>query len=133
MTGVYVVFQLPCQFYTIHLGHHDVAHDDVGNVDVCEIQSFRSVGSLQYLEIISQGVGDILSDITVVFYDQQYGALVGIRLDHLQHIRLLFVVFFRVFFVQGIRIGIVGQDREGEFRSFSQTTVYRQRTLMQVG
>ena len=139
MTGADVAFQLAGEFYAVLLGHHDVAHDDVGIVFLCHFHAFLSVLCLKDEEVVAEGVGDVLADVSVVFHDQQ----LGLRLFFV--IRLFFfgckrsMLHFSLFdcnavlLVQGVRIGVVDTYCQGKATTLSLVTLHADGSLMQFG
>ena len=129
MARAHVFFQPFRHLYTIHLRHHDVAHDDVRNLFGGRVPSLLSIGRLNDAIVIAHGVGNVLADVVVILYHEQQRAHVFAG-----SLRILVVGgFLHVFLVQGVGVGVVHLDGEREPGAFVRFAVNGQRSFMQFG
>ena len=61
---------------SVHHGHHDVAHDDVGDALAGDVPSLLSVGSGEHFVAVFERGAYVFADVFVVFHHEQDGAVV---------------------------------------------------------
>ena len=133
MAGLYAVLELAGHLYAVHLGHHDVADDQVRQLFCSHQRAFLPVGGLHNPVVVAQRVGNVLPDVVVVLDNQQQGQL------HLCHLVLIFClcppVLRRSLFtlVQSVRIGVGYRQCHRELAALSLLALHRYLSVVQVG
>ena len=61
---------------SIHDRHHDVAHDEVGDLLLRRVESLLSVGCRHDVVAVGEGAADVFTDVRIVFHHEHDGAVV---------------------------------------------------------
>ena len=71
MAGAHVFFQLLTHRDSVHHGHHDIAHNDVGDTTQRLLYSQFAVSGGLHFKIIGEGLDDIVANVLIILHNQQ--------------------------------------------------------------
>ncbi len=89
VAGDAVFLELLTELQSVHHGHHNVAHYDVGHALAGQFQATLAVSSFQNVELVGKQGAQIAAHIGVVVDYQHIGKLLGVVLFHLHQPPLL--------------------------------------------
>ena len=134
VTRADVLLHKSAQADAVHDGHHDVAHDDVGDALPGDVPSLASVFRGKHLVAVVEGRADIVADVLVVLHHEQDGACL-FRLALVAGGRMLCGLrtgFGRMLTVERFGVDVVREQADGECAALARRALGRDGALMEL-